>query len=313
MQAEEFEVVLGEQFRNSPASPCWYPGAKERYESFLIEHRGYELVSPTVPEGLTYSAPPRSQQLTFFGSSVPSGVKVNRRHSSNAVCVRAGEEVLPYAFKRVTLDSEEHAASVPGLQEEFFAPVMLLVRVPSSGVAAPTAYFATTPYMIPPPVSFPEEEPILPEDSGEVLDLSEAFLAQIPRFSNQYLHGNLTCSLYLPASIEAALPEASQQCIDELSYGTIVVNGASVVSYSNHLGCWGAHMTPESDPKNVGSGIGKIHNFSQVDGLQKQVTAFPWGATIDLTKIPDIPEALVLPLAGLTSCGLRGLWAAVTP
>ena len=58
VQAEEFEVVVGEEFRNSPASPIWYPGSKERYEKFLIEHRGYELVEPTVPDGLTYSACP---------------------------------------------------------------------------------------------------------------------------------------------------------------------------------------------------------------------------------------------------------------
>ncbi|NJR41985.1 MAG: hypothetical protein HC767_04330 [Akkermansiaceae bacterium] len=146
-----------------------------------------------------------------------------------------------------------------------------------------------------------------------MLALAQDFLAHMPRFSKQFLHGNLTCSVYVPASIQAALPAAVQQCIDDLQYGTIVVNGASVVSYSNLLACWGAHETPETDRKFVGSGIGKLHNFSQIDGLEKQVTAFPWGSTLDLSTVPDIPEALVLPLAGLTSCGLRGLWAAITP
>lgn len=54
-------MVVGEQFRKAPASPCWYPGSRERYETFLIQHRGYELVAPTVPEGLTFSVPPFSK------------------------------------------------------------------------------------------------------------------------------------------------------------------------------------------------------------------------------------------------------------
>lgn len=56
LQAEEFEAVVGQQFSAGPAAPCWYPGARARYEEFLIEHRGYELVAPTVPDGLSYSA-----------------------------------------------------------------------------------------------------------------------------------------------------------------------------------------------------------------------------------------------------------------
>ena len=58
IQVEQFEGVLKEAFRTSPASPCWYPGSQQRYDSFLAAHPSCDLVHSTTPEGTTYSALP---------------------------------------------------------------------------------------------------------------------------------------------------------------------------------------------------------------------------------------------------------------
>lgn len=65
MQAEEFEQVVGSVFRDAPPVPCWYPGAKERYQKFLIDHRGYELVPARGETDVTFSTPllPHSARL----------------------------------------------------------------------------------------------------------------------------------------------------------------------------------------------------------------------------------------------------------
>lgn len=246
---------------------------------------------------------------------------MSRRISGHAcVEVSTGEEVLPFAVQRLTLGSQADAGNVTCLQEEFFAPVLVMVRIPTPEKKRTAA---TVPRMV---VStmIPQDTPKSKSDSQDsgqdsperdrkVLDRSTRFLEQIPDFAANYIHGNLTCAVYVPSSIQRAMPGTVQQCIDDLEYGTIVVNGASIVAYSNLRGVWGAHVRSDTSPKNVGSGIGKIHNFDRIDSLEKAVTAFPWGSTIDMSKIPDIPGSLVLPLAGVTSCGLRGLWAALTP
>ena len=236
------------------------------------------------------------------------------------VRVSTGEEVLPFAVQRLTLASQSDAANVTGLQEEYFAPVLLMVRIPTPAAVRAAATVPRTEASNMIPLDTPESDSdgtagdsMGTEDDSKVLDRSAKFLEQIPDFAEKYLHGNLTCALYVPSSIQRAMTGNVHQCIDDLKYGTIVVNGASIVSYSNLRGVWGAHVGPHTSPKNVGSGIGKIHNFSKIDGLEKAVTAFPWGSTIDMSKVPEIPGFLVLPLAGVMSCGLRGLWAALTP
>ena len=58
MQADEFEGMLKEAFRENPVDPCWYPGSKKRYDAFLAAHPSCDLVHSTTPEGTTYSALP---------------------------------------------------------------------------------------------------------------------------------------------------------------------------------------------------------------------------------------------------------------
>lgn len=190
----------------------------------------------------------------------------------------------------VTITSEKQAAAILGLREEFFAPALIFLRIPGDEAAAASA-----------------EAP-----SATIMRHTEDFLRRIPAFSDKYLWGNLACALYVPDSVKTSLPENVQNCVDNLRYGSIVINNAPFVAYSNHLGAWGGHMGPESGPSNPGSGLGKLHNFALIDNVEKQVFEFPWGSTIDLGDKP-IPTFLVKPIAGLTGDGFRGLWAAITP
>lgn len=208
------------------------------------------------------------------------------------MCAHAGVPIVAWAIDSVTLTSEEQAQGVAGLKEEFFAPVVVLLRIPGDPSAA--------------------QSPAAP--STTLMQHCEDFLKRIPAFSKQYIWGNLVCSIYMPETIKTALPQAVERCLDDLEYGAVVVNSAPLVAYINPLGVWGGHMTPQSSQENVGSGVGKLHNFAQIDGVEKQVFEFPWGATIELgSNPPKIPAALVKPLAGLTADGFRGLWSALTP
>lgn len=56
LQADAFEAVLKAHFNTASASPCWYPGSKDRYNDFLDAHPNSDLVQSTIPANLTYSA-----------------------------------------------------------------------------------------------------------------------------------------------------------------------------------------------------------------------------------------------------------------
>ena len=229
-------------------------------------------------------------------------------------CMHAGNEVLPWAFHSVTLASEADAAAIPGLQEEFFAPVVILLRVPTAAAAATAA---DTPVATASHTHASSEEPCeeacipnLPEASKNA---AHGFLQSMPSFTEKYLWGNLTCGVFLPDCTKAALPESAQNCVDNLRYGSVVVNNLLIVSYTCRQGCWGGYACPESSQSNVGLGLGKLHNFSQVDSLEKQVISFPWGTSIDVGDISKLPSPLVRVLAGLIGYGVRDVWAALTP
>lgn len=216
--------------------------------------------------------------------------------------------MLPWAFKSITLTSQAEASSIQGLKEEFFAPVVILLRVPTSAAAT------TTPVATAAQVTMePSEEPSIAELSEANKNAAEGFLKSMPAFVSAHLYGNLTCCIFLPNSVKTALPETSQNCIDNLRYGSVVVNNSPVVSYFCRSGCWGGHACPESSQKVVGSGLGKLHNFSQIDDLEKFVMEFPWGHSLEVGDAAKIPGFLLPVLAGLTGGGLKGVWAALTP
>ena len=223
--------------------------------------------------------------------------------------------MLPWAFHSVTLTSEADAAAVPGLQEEFFAPVVVLLRVPTAAAAAdvPVATALHAQASPSPAAAEPCEEASIPDLPEASKKAAHGFLRCMPAFTEQYLWGNLACSIFVPDSTKAALPESTQTCVDSLRYGSVVVNNVPILAYMCRQACWGAYMCPESSQSNVGSGLGKLHNFSQVDGLEKGALSFPWVTTLELGGPPKIPGYLVPVLAGLTGGGLRGVWAALTP
>lgn len=217
----------------------------------------------------------------------------------------AASEVLPWAFKSITLDKLEDAATIPGLLEEFFAPVVIFLRLPSDSSAS-TPPVVTT--------ALDGEEGSVPELSEASTKAAESFLKTIPGFCEKYVFGNLTCGLFLPDTVRAALPETSQNCIDNLQYGQVVVNNAPIGAYSVQRGTWGAWMGPKTSQKNVGSGIGKLHNFRQIDGLEKFVLDFPASHNLELGDPSAIPGILVPLIAGISGgYGIRGVWAAISP
>jgi hypothetical protein len=230
---------------------------------------------------------------------LPAGTQAGHDASG---AVATGAPVVPWAVDSVALAKEEDAAGVPGLQEEFFAPGMVLLRLPRAEPLAAEHAAAL-------------KDTAAPEASVSAArdELMSGFLAQIPAFAETRLWGNLCCALFVPSSAEAAAPDAVQQCVDDLAYGTVTINMTPLVSYSNMHGIWGGRMHAGATPAEYGSGLGHIHNLLRVDNLEKQVMRYPPGHTLAIGTGTRIPPSIVKPLTGFLACGFKGAWDALTP
>lgn len=189
----------------------------------------------------------------------------------------------PWAIHNATFSSAEQASALPGLSEEFFAPVLTILRVsnPPAATQAP---------------------------------LTEAFLSGLPEFAERGLWGTLVASVYAPPEVSTAPPVATalQACIDDLAYGSVIVNGPTFVAFNFPAGAWGGIGRDGESTADAGSGIGKFLNTRLVDGVEKQVITFDAVFTVPPTELP-LPPPAVKALIGVLGNGAKGLLQAATP
>lgn len=124
------------------------------------------------------------------------------------------------------------------------------------------------------------------------------YIEQAVQFCNEQLWGSLSASIIVhPKSLKDPLvADAVERAIDELRYGSVVVNHWSAVPYAMVSPTWGAY--PGHTRTDIGSGIGVVHNTYLLEDVQKSVcrgpfrmpTKPPWFHTH--TQLPALGKAL---------------------
>eukprot|EP00892_Ulva_mutabilis_P007718 jgi/Ulvmu1/5318/UM022_0112.1 len=274
-QADDFEAVLKEELAAAPASPMWYPGSKQLHELFTQQHSGCELIMPAITPGADYTAP-----------------------------------VVPWAVHHVTLSSAADAAAVPGLAREFFAPVLTIVCLETGAAASAAGDTGVDPGS--PSSGSDAPSSSSPSADGSHAALAASFLQAVPAFLEQGVWGNLVTSVYAPPHVEAAVEPELQACLDDLRYGSVVLNMPSFFAYGLSEGVWGGFQYPDTSITKPGSGVGHVSNVFSIDGVEKQVLKAPWGMQAPPSSLP-LPRFAVKGLAALLAGGFTGLVHAALP
>jgi aldehyde dehydrogenase (NAD(P)+) len=121
--------------------------------------------------------------------------------------------------------------------------------------------------------------PVLFETALEGTDTDE-FLYKAVDFANNRLWGTLNATLVVHPRTQRdpVLGQAVENAIDWLRYGTVAVNAYPAMSFAFGTPPWGAH--PGSNPADIQSGSGWVHNARMLERIEKTVlrhplTAFP--------------------------------------
>lgn len=77
----------------------------------------------------------------------------------------------------------------------------------------------------------------LPGTDGSV----ESFLKTATDFCNDRCWGSLSASIFVPDTVKKSHPEAVEQAVADLHYGTIVINAPSFMSFALGQMAWGAY------------------------------------------------------------------------
>jgi hypothetical protein len=124
------------------------------------------------------------------------------------------------------------------------------------------------------------------------------YIDQAVEFCNEQLWGTLSASIIVhPKSLKDPLvADAVERAIDDLRYGSVVVNHWSAVPYAMVSPSWGAY--PGHTRTDIGSGVGVVHNTYLLEDVEKSVcrgpfrmpTKPPWFHTH--TQLPALGKAL---------------------
>ncbi|MCL4257461.1 MAG: aldehyde dehydrogenase family protein [Anaerolineales bacterium] len=127
------------------------------------------------------------------------------------------------------------------------------------------------------------EEPFMGLFSETALDAADTieFIANAVKFANEQLWGSLSVSIIVhPKSLQDPLVAAAvEQAVDDLNYGTVVVNHWGALGYYMGITPWGA--APGHDMYDIQSGVGFINNPLMFDRPLKSVVRAPF------VSIPD--------------------------
>lgn len=101
----------------------------------------------------------------------------------------------------------------------------------------------------------------------------EGYLEQAVELANS-CWGSLACSMYAQPSFQKAHPEAFERALEQLRFGSIVVNGPAPLSFITTNLSWGAF--PGNPLDDIGSGNCAVHNTLLLDHPEKSILYCPW-------------------------------------
>jgi acyl-CoA reductase-like NAD-dependent aldehyde dehydrogenase len=102
------------------------------------------------------------------------------------------------------------------------------------------------------------------------------YLEQAVEFCNERLWGTLSATIIVhPKSLkDPMVADAVERAIDDLRYGSVVVNHWSAVPYGMVSTTWGAY--PGHTPEDIQSGTGVVHNTYLLEDVEKSVVRGPF-------------------------------------
>jgi acyl-CoA reductase-like NAD-dependent aldehyde dehydrogenase len=121
------------------------------------------------------------------------------------------------------------------------------------------------------------------------------YIEQAVEFCNEQLWGTLSASIIVhPKSLkDPMVADAIERAIDQLRYGSVVINHWSAVPYAMVSPSWGAY--PGHTPTDIGSGTGVVHNTYLLEDIEKSVCRGPFRTP---TKPPWFHTHKQLPALG---------------
>ena len=104
---------------------------------------------------------------------------------------------------------------------------------------------------------------------------AEAYLVAAIEYSNSELWGTLGANILIhPKTIRQIGKKRFEEILAEFKYGTIGINGWCALGFLITNCPWGAY--PGGTLKDVGSGIGAVHNAFMLERTEKVVVQAPW-------------------------------------
>ncbi len=111
------------------------------------------------------------------------------------------------------------------------------------------------------------------ETALEASDVSD-FLSKAVDFANNTLWGTLNACILVHPDTEKRYQSEVDQAIEDLTYGSVVVNHWPALSYGFGVTTWGAY--PGHTYQDIQSGIGVVHNAFLFDKPEKSVIRGPF-------------------------------------
>lgn len=115
------------------------------------------------------------------------------------------------------------------------------------------------------------------------------FLENAVRFCNETLWGTLNACIIIDPQTQRKITPTLAQALEDLEYGSVVINHWPALSYALGATTWGAY--PGHTYEDIQSGIGVVHNTFMFDRPEKSVISGPfhvkpkppWFATNQMT------------------------------
>ncbi|WP_353114794.1 aldehyde dehydrogenase family protein [Microbacterium sp.] len=108
----------------------------------------------------------------------------------------------------------------------------------------------------------------------ELPGTGQAFLDAAIAHANDRLQGTLGANVIIHPATEKALGTGFDRAISELLYGSIAINTWTAFGFITPTMTWGAF--PGNTLRDVGSGLGVVHNALLLDGVERSVVRGPF-------------------------------------
>ncbi|MGM0556326.1 MAG: aldehyde dehydrogenase family protein [Myxococcota bacterium] len=100
------------------------------------------------------------------------------------------------------------------------------------------------------------------------------YLQKAVEFANDVLWGTLSASIYIDPRSQKEYEDEIEQAIEDLEYGSVVINHWPALAYALGSTTWGAY--PGHTRQDIQSGIGVVHNTFLFDKPEKSVIRGPF-------------------------------------